>query len=95
MDRNARTWKWISGLLSVLLGAGILAVADAALDTVKQLQDLQTRQVLMGENVAANAQWIKDWHEKLKVPERDQRQDTDIQELKRRMEIIERRQGSE
>ncbi len=83
---NNRLWNWVSGVLCVLLAVSIIG----ALGTLRQIQKLVTTQVLMGEAVAANAQWIRDWHTVLKVPERDQRQDSDIDELKRRVDTLKR-----
>lgn len=41
--------------------------------------------------VQDHEQWIDDWYDVLKVPERDERQDSGIEDLKRRVEEIERR----
>ncbi len=90
-ERNNRVWKWISAVLGVLVAAVILAAVDAALDTIRQLQELETRQELMGETVAAHKKWISDWYNVLNVPERDRGQDDAIKELRRRVEVLERK----
>ncbi len=84
-EPNNRLWKWLSGILAVLLTASIIG----AIGTLRQIQDIQTTQLLMGKTVIENAKWIRDWSTVLRVPERDQRQDSDIVELKRRMSSLE------
>jgi len=53
---NNRMWKWVSGVLGVLLVTGIIAL----LGTIKQMENLHTTQLLMGDAVEANAKWIRD-----------------------------------
>ena len=84
--QNGRLWKWISGVLSVLLVAAIVGLAG----TIKQIEHLETTQELMGKAVEDNAQWIRDWSNVLRVPERDQRQDSNIGDIMRRLAILER-----
>lgn len=84
-EHNHRFWKWVSGVLGVLLTTAIIAL----IGTIKQVEHLRTTQVLMGEAVAENAQWIRDWYNELRVPERDQRQDSAIEELTRRLAVLE------
>ena len=82
-----RFWKWVSGVLGLLLVTSIIAL----MGTIRQIEHLQTTQLLMGKEVAANAKWIRDWYNKLRVPERDQRQDSAIEELTRRLVVLEGR----
>lgn len=75
----------MTGVLGVLLVTAVVALVG----TIKQVAHLQTTQELMGKAVAANAQWIRDWYNELRVPERDQRQDSAIEELTRRLIVLE------
>lgn len=84
-NSNQRFWKWVSGVLSVLLVAAVVAL----IGTIKQIEHIETTQEAMGKAVAANAQWIRDWYNELRVPERDQRQDSAIEELTRRLTMLE------
>lgn len=84
-EPNNRFWKWVSGILAVLLTASI----TLAFGTLKQIQTIQTIQDAMERDVAENTKWIDDWARVLRVPERDQRQDSDIVELKRRITMVE------
>lgn len=83
---NGRVWKWCSGVLGILLVAAIVGLVD----TIKQIEHLETTQELMGKNVEANAKWIRDWSNVLRVPERDQRQDSNIEDIMRRVALLER-----
>ena len=83
---NQRFWKWFAGVLGILLTTAIIALAN----TIKQIEHLKTTQELMDKAVAANAQWIRDWYNELRVPERDQRQDSAIKDLTRRIETLEK-----
>jgi len=56
----------------------------------RQIATLETKQVAMGKTVDAHEQWIDDWYNKLQVPERDQRQDSNIEELQRRLFVLEK-----
>ncbi len=89
-NNNQRFWKWITGILGVLLVTAIASLVG----TIKQIEHLQTTQELMGKAVAANAQWIRDWYNELRVPERDQRQDSAIEELTRRVAVLEEEIGN-
>ncbi len=85
-NRNSsRLWKWISGVLGGLLTVSIIGT----ISTIRQIEHLQTTQLLMNQAVGVNAQWIRDWSAVLKVPERDQRQDSAIKELERRLDMLE------
>lgn len=84
-DHNHRFWKWIGGVLSVLLVTAVVALVG----TIRQIEHLRTTQELMAKDVAKNTKWIADWSAVLRVPERDQKQDSDIEELKRRLTTLE------
>ena len=86
-NHNNRFWKWVTGVLGVLLVAAVVALAG----TIKQIERLETTQELMADAVEVNAQWIRDWYNELRVPERDQRQDSAIEELTRRLTALEGR----
>jgi len=68
-----------------------LSTIVGLIGTIKKIEHLETTQGLMGKDVNANAQWIRDWANVLRVPERDQRQDSAIEELKRRLTALEER----
>ena len=87
VNHNSRFWKWCSGILGALLVTAVVALAG----TIRQMEHLKTTQEEMAKDVEANAQWIDDWSAVLKVPERDQRQDSAIEELRRRLAILEGR----
>jgi len=86
-NNNQRFWKWVTGVLSILLVTAIIALVG----TIRQIEHLETTQELMDKVVAANAQWIRNWYNELRVPERDQRQDSAIEELTRRITVLEER----
>ena len=83
---NHRFWKWVSGILTVV----VVAEGGLLVKTDRQIVALDTKQVAMGIAVSANAQWIRDWSTVLRVPERDQKQDSNIEELKRRLFVLEK-----
>ena len=85
-NNNQRFWKWLTGVLGVLLVSSIIALVG----TIKQIEHMKTTQDLMGKEVDKNAQWIRDWYNELRVPERDQRQDSAIEELTRRLMVLEK-----
>ena len=87
--RNNQLWKWVAGVLGTLLVAAVVSLGTM----IRTVGELQVRQRIMGEDVAKNAQWIADWYAVLRVPERDQSQDSDIEELTRRYEEVARRLG--
>lgn len=87
INNNNRFWKWCSGILGALLVTAIVALAG----TIKQMEHLKTTQEEMAKDVEANAKWIDDWSNVLRVPERDQRQDSAIEELRRAATEIQRR----
>ncbi len=58
---------------------------------IRVVGELEVRQERMGEDVAVNARWIADWYAVLRVPERDQSQDSAIEELIRQYEEVTRR----
>lgn len=82
---SSRKLQWLSGILVTLLVAAVIGLVT----TIQQIQELRTTQVLMGKDVDVNTEWIADWSAVLKVPERDQKQDSNIEELKRRVRILE------
>ena len=82
---NGRIWKWVSGVLGVLLVTAVVGLVAA----IKQMERVATTQESMGKDVEANAQWIRDWSSVLRVPERDQAQDSAIEELRRRLALLE------
>lgn len=84
---NGRVWKWVSGVLGVLLVAAIVGLVTS----IRKIERVETTQELMGEDVATNTQWIADWSAVLRVPERDQKQDSDIEALKQQGEELKRR----
>ena len=84
---NQRFWKWLTGILGVLLVTAIISL----LGMIKQIEHLRTTQESMAKEVDKNAQWIRDWYNELRVPERDQRQDSAIEELTRRLTALEER----
>jgi len=83
---NHRFWKWVSGVLGVLLVASVIALIRSD----RQITELKTTQIMMGQAVETNAQWIRDWSTVLRVPERDQKQDSNIEELQRRLFVLEK-----
>lgn len=87
INHNHRFWKWVTGILGTLLVVAVVTIAG----TIKQIERLQTRQDRMGEDVETNTKWIADWYAVLKVPERDQHQDSAIEELTRQYEEVTRR----
>ena len=86
-NRNNHLWRWVAGILGTLLVAAVVSLGTM----IRTVGELQVRQRIMGEDVEANAQWIADWYAVLRVPERDQQQDSAIEEIIRRLEMIERR----
>ncbi len=86
-NHNGRFWKWVAGVLGVLLVAAIVGLVAS----IRKMERVQTTQEIMGKDVATNKKWIADWSAVLKVPERDQRQDSNIEELTRRLTALERR----
>ncbi len=91
MNQNHRSWKWITGILGALLVVAITSLISNIRNTAVTLEGLQLRQERMGEDVRRNAQWISDWYAVLRVPERDQQQDSAIEDILRRLELIGRR----
>ena len=112
-NHNNRLWKWVSGVLSVLLAAVVVGYVDnirqvehirttmdlmsitvknlevARVEAIKAREHLGTAQGEMGKAVVVNTQWRDDWYNKLRVPERDQRQDSAIEDIIRRLVILE------
>ncbi len=86
-NHNHRFWKWVRGILGVLLVTAVVGLVG----TIRQVQHLRTTQDLMGKVVEKNTKWIADWYAVLRVPERDQRQDSAIEELTRRLRALEGR----
>ena len=86
INHNNRFWKRCSGILATLFVAAVVALAG----TIRQIEHLKTTQEEMAKDVEANAKWIDDWSNVLRVPERDQRQDSAIEELRRRLTTLER-----
>lgn len=84
-NNHHRVWKWVSGVLGVLLSVSVVGLVG----TIREIVELHTTQVAMGRAVEANAQWIRDWSTVLRVPERDQRQDSAIEDLSRRIRRLE------
>ena len=96
-SHNHRVWKIVSGIISGLLLLAIVGMLRMG----TQIENLRTTQENMSGDVAENAQWIHDWDAVKKVPERDQKQDDNIDELQRdadelrdRMVEFERRVGA-
>ena len=85
--RNNHFWKWVAGVLATLLVAAVVSLVSM----IRTVGELEVRQRIMGEDVEANADWIADWYSVLRVPERDQRQDSDIEEIVRQYEEVTRR----
>lgn len=95
-NHNHRFWKWVTGVLSVLLLTAITGYIRSEIKrdqfekaVMELLVGFGVKQDLMGKRVDKNAQWIVDWSAVLKVPERDQRQDSHIEELTRRVTALE------
>jgi len=84
-NNNNRLWKIASGILASLLVVAVIALINNG----QRITELRTTQVLMAVTVDGNAQWIRDWSTVLRVPERDQRQDSAIEELLRRVASLE------
>jgi len=91
VNNNQRFWKWLGGVLSMMLVTAVVALVS----TIRQIEHIKTTQNLMGKEVDKNAQWIRDWYNELRVPERDQRQDSAIEELTRRLRVLEKQPSSE
>jgi len=79
----------MAGILGTLLVAAIITLGSM----IRTVGELQVRQRIMGEDVESNARWIADWYSVLRVPERDQSQDSAIEELIRQYEEVSRRLG--
>lgn len=97
INHNSRFWKWITGVLGILLVTAAGAMVRSEIkhaeemgEILKQMEGLRTTQVIMGEQADKSTQWIEDWSLVLKVPERDQRQDSAIEELRRRIVALEK-----
>ena len=69
-------------------GSCVLGINEPPV-TIKQIEKLQTTQEMMIRSIDVNAQWIRDWSTVLRVPERDQRQDSELEELERRLNMLE------
>lgn len=77
----------MAGVLGTLLVAAVVSLVSM----IRTIGELEVRQQIMSVDVEANAQWIVDWYAVLMVPERNQQQDSAIEEIIRRLEIIESR----
>ncbi len=106
-NHNHRFLKWLSTVLGMLLVAAVIAlvstikqhgVAVAQLQTTVKLIVEETIPAVQKDADKSTKKW-EDWAFVLKVPERDQRQDSAIEELThqheetaRRLRILERRE---
>lgn len=91
-NHNGRFWRWVAGVLGTLLVAAVVALFSTMRQTGATLVKLDTRQELMNLAVTKNTKWIADWYAVLKVPERDQHQDSAIEENARRIRVLEQRE---
>ena len=97
-NHNHRFWKGVIGVLSILLAGAVFGLVRSEIkraedlgEVLKQMEGLRTTQVLMGQQADKSTTWIEDWSSVLKVPERDQRQDDNIEQHERRLTALERR----
>jgi len=86
-SRNNHIWRWAAGVLGTLLVVAVVSLGSM----IRTVGELQVRQQIMAEDVEANAKWIVDWSTVLRVPERDQSQDSAIEQLIRQYEEVARR----
>ena len=96
--------KWSTQIIIVVLAAFVLWIGRTVWEIDRRhasykgdLQSMADDRASMKEDVAANSTWIREWYDTLRVPERDQRQDSAIAtlelavtELKVRLREIER-----
>ena len=85
----AQLKKWGLGILSAFIIAFVIWLAHS----VNQLQgrestDRQSREKLESR-IEKLESWIDDWYNVLRVPERDQKQDSQILEFRQRIERLE------
>lgn len=85
-------------ILGCISGAVVLMFVSLVVWTANTISDLdiavakiKVRQSADSVLVQTHKLWISDWHDVLKVPERDQAQDSGIEDLTRRVDEIERR----
>ena len=86
---NSHFWKWVAGVLGTLLVAAVVSLVSM----IRTVGELQVRQRIMSEDVETNTSWIANWYSVLRVPERDQSQDSAIEDRMYRYEEITRRLG--
>lgn len=84
-----RKLQLIIGILATLLIPLLVAGALEVLSTFRRIEGMRVTGISTSQLAAENAKWIRDWSGVLRVPERDQKQDSNIEELKRRMEMLE------
>lgn len=72
--------KWtVEILIAIILAIVIWLARSAFIERTNQLE----------QRVVKLERWIQDWYNVLKVPERDQNQDAQIQEFRQRIDRLE------
>lgn len=81
MNNNlAQIKRWtVEILIGIILAIVIWLARSAFIERTNQLE----------ARVQKTEQWIEDWYNILKVPERDQNQDAQIQEFRQRIDRLE------
>ena len=96
LNNNSKTLasisKWSTQIITVVLAALVIWVGRTVWEVDRRqqaglasyqsdLKSMAADRASMKEDVAANSKWIREWYDTLRVPERDQRQDSAIATL--------------
>ena len=74
--------KWIGAIVAALLVGFLTWQARAIQEIGQRVERLEVRVNQNEGTTDTNSQWIRDWYNELRVPERDQKQDDSIKGLR-------------